>query len=61
MGAYVNEAFAYEPNFQETFWGRNYRRLYRIKQRWDPAGLFIARRMVGSEDWDEQGLCRVAK
>ncbi|KAF4209842.1 hypothetical protein CNMCM8927_005045 [Aspergillus lentulus] len=61
MGAYVNEAFAYEPNFQESFWGRNYRRLYRIKQRWDPAGLFIARRMVGSEDWDEQGLCRVAK
>ncbi|KAH2275764.1 hypothetical protein KXW96_003641 [Aspergillus fumigatus] len=61
MGAYVNEAFAYEPNFQESFWGRNYRRLYRIKQKWDPAGLFVARRMVGSEDWDEQGLCRVAK
>ncbi|KAF4234652.1 hypothetical protein CNMCM8980_008618 [Aspergillus fumigatiaffinis] len=61
MGAYVNEAFAYEPNFRKSFWGRNYRRLYRIKQRWDPAGLFIARRMVGSEDWDEQGLCRVAK
>jgi hypothetical protein len=58
MGAYVNEAFAWEPNFQESFWGRNYRRLYRIKQRWDPAGLFIARRMVGSEDWDDDGLCR---
>ncbi|KAF7114935.1 hypothetical protein CNMCM5793_000705 [Aspergillus hiratsukae] len=61
MGAYVNEAFAWEPNFQESFWGRNYRRLYRIKQRWDPAGLFVARRMVGSEDWDDDGLCRMKK
>ncbi|GIC93686.1 FAD-dependent oxidoreductase [Aspergillus udagawae] len=61
MGAYVNEAFAYEPNFQESFWGSNYPRLYSIKQKWDPAGLFIARRMVGSEDWDDQGLCRIAK
>ncbi|GIK03828.1 hypothetical protein Aspvir_007903 [Aspergillus viridinutans] len=61
MGAYVNEAFAYEPHFQESFWGRNYPRLYRSKQKWDPAGLFIARRMVGSEDWDDQGLCRIAK
>ncbi|RHZ57992.1 FAD-dependent oxidoreductase [Aspergillus thermomutatus] len=61
MGAYVNEANAYEPNFQESFWGRNYPRLYKIKQKWDPAGLFVARKMVGSEDWDGEGLCRVAK
>jgi hypothetical protein len=61
MGAYVNEAFAYEPNFQKTFFGSNYPRLYSIKQKWDPAGLFTARRMVGSEDWDDQGLCRIAK
>ncbi|KAF7179306.1 hypothetical protein CNMCM7691_008239 [Aspergillus felis] len=61
MGAYVNEAFGWEPNFQESFWGSNYPRLYSIKQKWDPDGLFIARRMVGSEDWDDQGLCRIAK
>ncbi|GIJ91211.1 hypothetical protein Asppvi_010176 [Aspergillus pseudoviridinutans] len=61
MGAYVNEAFPYEPNFQDSFWGSNYPRLYSIKQKWDPDGLFIARRMVGSEDWDDQGLCRIAK
>jgi hypothetical protein len=61
MVAYVNEAFAYEPNFQDSFWGRNYARLYRIKKKWDPADLFISRRMVGSENWDQQGLCRMAK
>jgi hypothetical protein len=61
MGSYMNEANAYEPDFQTEFWGRNYQRLYRIKQKWDPAGLFIARKGVGSEDWDDAGLCRVRR
>jgi hypothetical protein len=61
MGSYMNEANAYEPDFQTEFWGRNYPRLYRIKQKWDPTGLFIARKGVGSEDWDDAGLCRVGK
>ncbi|KAK2762248.1 hypothetical protein FQN54_001258 [Arachnomyces sp. PD_36] len=59
MGAYVNEANANEPDFQEAFWGENYERLYQIKQEWDPHGLFIARLGVGSEDWDDAGLCRI--
>lgn len=59
MGSYMNEANAYEPDFQTEFWGSNYPRLYRIKQKWDPSGLFIARKGVGSEDWDDAGLCRV--
>ena len=57
MGAYANEAHPYEPGFQRSFWGDNYPRLYAIKQKWDPKGRFIARRAVGSEDWDEAGLC----
>jgi hypothetical protein len=57
MGAYGNEAHPYEPGFQKSFWGDNYPRLYQIKQKWDPKGLFIARRAVGSEDWDDAGLC----
>ncbi|KAM3501786.1 hypothetical protein MY10362_005301 [Beauveria mimosiformis] len=61
MGAYLNEADAFEADFQESFWGDNYKRLYRIKQHTDPQGLFIARRGVGSEDWDAEGLCRVRK
>lgn len=59
MGAYLNEANAYEADFQTSFWGKNYRRLYRIKQKWDPTGLFITRKGVGSEDWDDAGLCRM--
>lgn len=59
MGAYVNEADPNEPNFQQSFWGENYDRLYEIKQEWDPQGLFIARLGVGSEDWDDAGLCRI--
>lgn len=61
MGAYVNEADSDERDFQSTFWGENYPRLYGIKQKWDPTGLFIARKGVGSEDWDDAGLCRVGK
>ncbi|KAL2817770.1 hypothetical protein BJX63DRAFT_384826 [Aspergillus granulosus] len=59
MGAYLNEANAYEKDFQLSFWGSNYNRLYEIKQKWDPTGLFITRSGVGSEDWDSEGLCRV--
>jgi hypothetical protein len=59
MGAYMNEANGYEPGFQAAFWGANYPRLYSIKQKWDPKGLFISRKGVGSEDWDDAGLCRI--
>lgn len=61
MGAYLNEANPYEVSFQASFWGKNYRRLYRIKQKWDPRGLFITRKGVGSEDWDDAGLCRMKR
>lgn len=57
MGAYQNEAYAYQPDFQSMFWGDNYDRLYKIKKAWDPTGLFITRTGVGSEEWDDDGLC----
>ena len=57
MGAYVNEASPYEPGFQKSFWGDNYEKLYAVKKRWDPKGLFITRMGVGSEDWDDAGVC----
>lgn len=58
MGAYLNEADGDEPDFQEAFWGSNYQRLLEIKDMWDPMGMFVVRKGVGSEGWDEEGMCR---
>jgi hypothetical protein len=60
MGAYGNEADADETDFQESFWGENYPRLRGIKRWRDPGDLFIVRKGVGSESWDDNGLCRVS-
>ncbi|KAF7377489.1 FAD-binding domain-containing protein [Mycena sanguinolenta] len=58
-GAYSNEADVLEPNFQTTFFGPNYGKLSAIKNTYDPNDLFIVGAGVGSERWDEWGLCRV--
>ena len=68
-GAYMSESDILEPNFQQAFYGNNYKRLYQLKQRYDPSGLFYAPTGVGSEYWkvrsqdglpDQNGrLCRV--
>ena len=50
-GAYMSEADINEPNFQQSFFGTNYPRLYALKQKLDPSGLFYAPQAVGSEDW----------
>jgi hypothetical protein len=57
MGAYTNEADANEPQWQTVFWGTNYPRLFKIKNKWDPQGLFRCNRCVGSERWDATGNC----
>lgn len=58
-GAYSNEADSREPHFQTTFFGPNYGKLSAIKAKYDPHDLFIVAAGVGSERWDEWGLCRV--
>ncbi|UKZ74474.1 hypothetical protein TrVFT333_002142 [Trichoderma virens FT-333] len=42
-GAYINEAFPFEKNWQQTFWGSNYARLLRIKREIDPTDVFWSR------------------
>ncbi|KKZ64554.1 hypothetical protein EMCG_01433 [[Emmonsia] crescens] len=61
MGVYLNEANSQEQNFQQEFWGKNYLRLYAIKKRYDPYDLFITRLGVGSENWDDEGLCKISR
>lgn len=58
-GSYFNGADFFEPEFQENFWGHeNYLKLLDIKMRWDPNGLFYCHNCVGSEQWEEGGMCR---
>lgn len=50
-GTYMSEADINEPDFQQSFYGEYYPRLYNLKQKYDPTGLFYAPTAVGSEDW----------
>ncbi|KAK8065577.1 hypothetical protein PG997_012324 [Apiospora hydei] len=51
-GAYLNEANVLEPGWQASFYGERYPELLKIKQRWDPKGIFYATTGVGSESWE---------
>ncbi|KGO48556.1 FAD linked oxidase, N-terminal [Penicillium expansum] len=55
-GAYMSESDIQEPHFQQAFYGTNYDRLYRLKQRYDPTGLFYVPTGVGSENWVVKSL-----
>lgn len=50
-GAYGNEADIAEPDWQNAFWGENYPRLLKIKQKYDPGMLFYVHHGVGTEGW----------
>jgi hypothetical protein len=50
-GTYMSESDYIEPDWQQSFHGDKYGRLYDIKQKWDPEGVFYAQNAVGSEDW----------
>ncbi|KAK0631177.1 hypothetical protein B0T17DRAFT_486958 [Bombardia bombarda] len=50
-GSYMSEGDINEPNFQQSFYGSFYPRLYALKQQYDPTGLLYAPTAVGSEDW----------
>lgn len=54
-GAYVNEADPTEPEWQNTFYGDNYERLFALKRRWDPHGVFWYKNGIGSELWNAVG------
>jgi len=56
--SYVSESDFFEPDWKRAFWGSNYARLARVKERYDPDGLFYAHHMVGSEAWTDNGFVR---
>jgi hypothetical protein len=57
-GSFVSETSYFEPNWQHSFWPTSYTRLYKIKQKYDPNGLFYCHHCVGSEAWQKGGMCR---
>ncbi|KAI5456055.1 hypothetical protein BGZ63DRAFT_429405 [Mariannaea sp. PMI_226] len=50
-GGYLNEGDVMDPEFGQSFFGTNYKRLTEIKKKIDPKGLFWAPTAVGSEEW----------
>lgn len=48
-GSYVAESNYFEPRWQRSYWGANYRRLQRIKRKYDPQCLFYVHHGVGTE------------
>ncbi|KAF2281462.1 FAD-binding domain-containing protein [Westerdykella ornata] len=59
-GAYLNEADAFEPEWQKSFFGKHYGRLRKIKQKYDPNNVLWCRQCVGSEaliEREDGGLC----
>ena len=60
-GAYVSESNFFDENWQQSFWGPNYRRLLAIKDKYDPDELFFVHHGVGSERWSDDGFTRLAR
>jgi hypothetical protein len=73
-GAYISESDPTEKRWKEVYYGANYEKLLKIKDQWDPKGVFWNKNGVGSDLWELVGpwgpdngvgqnpvqLCRVA-
>jgi FAD/FMN-containing dehydrogenase len=47
--SYFNETDYFEVDWQTAFWGDRYARLLRVKERYDPDGLFFVHHGVGTD------------
>jgi hypothetical protein len=57
--AYVAESSFFQRDWQNAYWGSNYRRLLAIKQQIDPSCLFFVHHGVGTEGWSADGFSRL--
>lgn len=60
-GSYWCETDYADPEWQSSHWGEAYPQLLRVKDKYDPAGLFVCHHCVGSERWTKESSlnCRV--
>jgi hypothetical protein len=47
--SYISETDYFQDDWQTSFWGDHYARLTRVKDRYDPGGLFFVHHGVGTE------------
>jgi hypothetical protein len=61
LGAYANEAYFGEPNWQKSFWGSNYAKLSEIKTKYDANGTFWVTPGINAEQYVVQDgrVCKV--
>jgi hypothetical protein len=57
--SYVSETDYFQTDWQTAFWGDNYPRLIKVKDRYDPNGLFFVHHGVGSEAWSTDGFTKL--
>ncbi len=57
-GCYFNECDYFLEDWRRGPWGDNYERLARVKQQYDPRGLFYVHHGIGSEGWSADGFTR---
>lgn len=58
-GAYVSESDYFDDDWAQSYWGSNYARLLKIKQKYDPDCLFFVHNGVGTEGWSRDGFSRL--
>jgi len=51
-GSYMNEGDMQDPEWKQSFFGSNYAKLLRIKEKWDPDGVLWVISGVGSDAWE---------
>jgi len=59
-GVYINEAYVFEQNHEQAFWGDNAARLYEIKSIYDPSNIFQGWQTVGWDSNDPIYSCYAA-
>ncbi len=59
-GSYISESNYFEPDWQQSFWGSNYKKLAQVKKKYDPDGLFFVHHGVGSEQWSADGFTKLS-
>jgi FAD/FMN-containing dehydrogenase len=58
-GSYISETDYFQTDWQTAFWGNHYPRLKKVKDQYDPYGLFFVHHGVGSEEWSADGFTHV--